>query len=62
MNSSRSSCAWRVPALALLAWLAAGVLLSRLPLPRRRWVDYAVSYVIGADAMFWVIERVGAFA
>jgi hydrogenase/urease accessory protein HupE len=46
----------------VVAALAAGVLLSRLPLTRRRWVDYAVPYAIGAVAMFWVIERVGAFA
>jgi hydrogenase/urease accessory protein HupE len=46
----------------IAAALTAGALLSRLPLPRRRWLDYAVPYSIGAVAMFWVIERVGAFA
>jgi hydrogenase/urease accessory protein HupE len=42
------------------AALATGVLLARLP--RRPWMDYAVPYAIGTVAMFWVIERVGAFA
>jgi len=44
------------------AALAIGILLARLPLLRRRWMDYAVPYAIGSIAMFWVIERVGAFA
>jgi hypothetical protein len=42
--------------------LAAGALLARLPIARRPWVGYAVPYAIGAVAMFWVIERIGAFA
>jgi hypothetical protein len=44
------------------AALAAGALLARLPLPRWPWMDYAIPYAIGTVAMFWVIERVGAFA
>jgi hypothetical protein len=31
-------------------------------LPRWPWMDYAIPYAIGTVAMFWVIERVGAFA
>ena len=42
--------------------LAVGALLRRLPLPRRPWMNYAVPYAIGSVAMFWVIERIGAFA
>jgi len=42
--------------------LAVGALLARLPTARRPWMDYAVPYAIGAVAMFWVIERIGAFA
>ena len=42
--------------------LAVGALLARLPWPRRPWMDYAVPYAIGSVAMFWVIERIGAFA
>lgn len=41
--------------------LMAGALLARLPLSRRRWTPYAASYAIGSIAMFWVIERIGAF-
>ena len=44
------------------AALAAGALITRLPLARRPWMDYAIHYAIGAVAMFWVIERVSAFA
>lgn len=44
------------------AALAAGALITRLPLARRPWMDYAIPYAIGAVAMFWVIERVSAFA
>jgi hypothetical protein len=44
------------------AALAIGAVLARLPIPRRPWMDYAIPYAIGAVAMFWVIERVGAFA
>ena len=35
--------------------------LARLPVPRPRWMPYVAPYAIGAIAMFWVIERVGAF-
>jgi hydrogenase/urease accessory protein HupE len=42
--------------------LAAGALVARLPLPRRRWVPYAMPYAIGTIAMYWVIERIGSFA
>jgi hydrogenase/urease accessory protein HupE len=35
--------------------------LVRLPVPRRDWMPYAAPYAIGTIAMFWVIERVGAF-
>jgi hydrogenase/urease accessory protein HupE len=42
--------------------LAAGALLARLPIARRPWVGYAIPYAIGAVAMVWVIERIGAFA
>jgi len=42
--------------------LVAGALLARLPLSQRRWMPYAASYAIGSIAMFWVIERIGAFA
>jgi hypothetical protein len=42
--------------------LAVGALLARFPLLRRPWMQYAVPYAIGAVAMFWVIERIGAFA
>jgi hypothetical protein len=41
--------------------LGVAALLQRLPLPRRAWMPYAVPYAIGGVAMFWVIERVGAF-
>ncbi len=41
--------------------LALRALIVRLPLPRRAWMPYAVPYAIGALAMFWVVERVGAF-
>lgn len=42
--------------------LAVGALIVRLPMLRRPWMQYAVPYAIGAVAMFWVIERIGAFA
>jgi hypothetical protein len=42
------------------AALVVGTLLARLP--RRPWMDYAVPYAIGTIAMFWVIQRVAAFA
>jgi hydrogenase/urease accessory protein HupE len=41
--------------------LAAGAALARLPSSRRRWMPHAASYAIGTVAMFWVIERIGAF-
>jgi hydrogenase/urease accessory protein HupE len=41
--------------------LGVTALTARLPMWRRRWMSYAVSYVIGTVAMFWVIERVGQF-
>ena len=43
------------------AALAAGALLARLRLPRPERLQWAASYAIGAIAMYWVIERVGAF-
>jgi hypothetical protein len=42
--------------------LAAGALIARLPVTRPAWTNYALPYAIGAVAMFWVIERVAAFA
>jgi hydrogenase/urease accessory protein HupE len=42
--------------------LAVGALLAPFPLLRRPWMQYAAPYAIGAVAMFWVIERIGAFA
>jgi hydrogenase/urease accessory protein HupE len=41
--------------------LAMGAVLMRLRLPQRQWVRYLPPYAIGTLAMFWVIERVGAF-
>jgi hydrogenase/urease accessory protein HupE len=41
--------------------LGLGGLLSRLPVPQRAWMPYVAPYAIGAIAMFWVIERIGAF-
>ena len=42
--------------------LAVRAALARaLPVPRRAWMPYVAPYAIGAVAMFWVIERVGAF-
>ncbi len=41
--------------------LTARVLLMRLPVPRREWTPCLVPYAIGTVAMFWVIDRVGAF-
>jgi hydrogenase/urease accessory protein HupE len=41
--------------------LSAAALLRRLPLRRREWMSYAAPYAIGSVAMFWVIERAGAF-
>jgi hydrogenase/urease accessory protein HupE len=48
-----------------LIFVAAVVLataaLARLPRMRREWMPYVAPYAIGTVAMFWVIERVGAF-
>jgi hydrogenase/urease accessory protein HupE len=41
--------------------LGVGAVLRRVPMPRRAWLPYAVPYAIGCVAMFWVIERIGAF-
>ena len=41
--------------------LAARAVIVRLPLPNPAWMPYALPYVIGSVAMFWVIERIGAF-
>lgn len=41
--------------------LGGGALLGRLALPQRSWMPYVAPYAIGSIAMFWVIERVGAF-
>ena len=41
--------------------LTARVLIARLPLPSTAWIPYALPYAIGSIAMFWVIERIGAF-
>lgn len=43
------------------AALAVRALLARLPHAGYRWMPYAAPYAIGSVAMFWVIERVGAF-
>jgi hydrogenase/urease accessory protein HupE len=41
--------------------LLVGTALRRVPLQRQAWMPYALPYAIGCVAMFWVIERVGAF-
>ena len=41
--------------------LVATAALTRLRPMRRAWTPYVAPYAIGAVAMFWVIERVGAF-
>jgi hypothetical protein len=41
--------------------LAAGLALQRLPVERRAWMPYVAPYAIGSIAMFWMIDRVGAF-
>lgn len=41
--------------------LSATMLLKRLPLPPSSWMPYAAPYAIGTVAMYWAIERVGAF-
>ncbi len=47
--------------LFVAAALALGALIVRLPVPRPAWTAYLVPYAIGSVAMFWVVERVGAF-
>lgn len=42
--------------------LGAGAVIRRLPVPTRPWMPYVVPYAIGCMAMFWVVERVGAFS
>jgi hydrogenase/urease accessory protein HupE len=37
------------------------IVLARMQLPRAAWAPYLVPYAIGGIAMFWVLERVGAF-
>ena len=41
--------------------LAARAIVVRLPVPSPAWMPYALPYAIGSVAMFWVIERIGAF-
>lgn len=41
--------------------LSVGYLLGRLHLTRKPWLNYVPPYAIGTLAMFWVIDRVGAF-
>jgi len=36
--------------------------LARIPRRWPRWAETLPPYAIGAVAMFWVIERIGAFA
>jgi hypothetical protein len=43
---------------AVLAFIA---LVHRVPIPLPRWAQLVPPYAIGATAMFWVIERIGAF-
>ncbi len=47
--------------LFVAAALALRALLARLPVARPAWTPYLVPYAIGSIAMFWVVERVGAF-
>jgi len=44
------------------AALAVGALLRRAPIRRLAWMPYVAPYAIGVIAMFWVIERIGAFS
>jgi len=44
------------------AVLAAGLLLTRLPVRWPRWTQFAPAYAIGTVAMMWTIERVAALA
>ena len=41
--------------------LTARAVIVRLPVPSPAWMPYALPYAIGSVAMFWVIERIGAF-
>lgn len=47
--------------LFVAAALALRALLVRLPVARPAWTPYLVPYAIGSVAMFWVVERIGAF-
>jgi hypothetical protein len=47
--------------LFIAAILAARWLLVRIPMRVPAWVRVLPAYAIGAIAMFWVLERVGAF-
>jgi hydrogenase/urease accessory protein HupE len=47
--------------LFVAAALALRELLARLPVARPAWTPYLVPYAIGSIAMFWVVERIGAF-
>jgi len=41
--------------------VTARTVFARVRVPRRAWLPYVAPYAIGAVAMVWVIERVGAF-
>ena len=43
------------------AMLAAGALLARIPWRAPPWARLLPAYTIGTVAMFWVVERIGAF-
>jgi len=47
--------------LFVVAMLAAGALLLRVPVRRPRWTAWVAPYAIGTVAMFWVAERVASF-
>ena len=47
--------------LFVTAVLVLRALVVRLPIQRPAWTAYLAPYVIGSVAMFWVVERVGAF-
>ena len=47
--------------LFVVAMLAAGALLARLPVRMPRWTTWVAPYAIGTVAMFWVAERVASF-
>ena len=42
--------------------LAVVALLRRARVPHPRWAELSVPYAIGSLAMFWVIQRIAAFA